>query len=72
MAQAAHAATAVMHVHEDHPDVKAYLAGENGQAWRGMRKTVMEVRDEDALRRLCAKLDGLEPKIPYHLWVEQP
>jgi hypothetical protein len=43
MAQAAHAATAVLHRHAEHPDVVRYLAGEDGRAWEGMRKVVMEV-----------------------------
>lgn len=31
-----------------------------------------QVSDESSLRALAEKLDQLEPRIPYHLWVEQP
>ena len=41
MAQAAHAATAVLHLHAELPEVKEYLTN-----WRHMRKTVLEVRSE--------------------------
>ncbi|BEJ12023.1 hypothetical protein CspHIS471_0204830 [Cutaneotrichosporon sp. HIS471] len=70
MAQAAHAASAVQHLHADHPDMKRYLAGDDGQAWKIMRKAVLEVADEDALERLHSSLD--KAGIPHHLWVEEP
>ncbi|RXK35573.1 hypothetical protein M231_07158 [Tremella mesenterica] len=72
MAQSAHAATAVLHVYRDHPNVKTYLEGEDGIGFLGMRKVVMETADEDSLRSLVSKLDSLSPKIPYHMWIEQP
>ncbi|EIW65974.1 hypothetical protein TREMEDRAFT_19626, partial [Tremella mesenterica DSM 1558] len=72
MAQSAHAATAVLHVYRDHPNVKTYLEGEDGNGFLGMRKVVMETVDEDSLRSLVSKLDSLSPKIPYHMWIEQP
>ena len=40
MAQAAHAATAVLHLHAGHPDVQSYL-----ENWEGMRKAIFEVSD---------------------------
>ena len=40
LAQSAHAATAVLHLHAAHPDVQRYLEG-----WRDMRKAVLEVGD---------------------------
>lgn len=43
MAQAAHAATAVQHLHASHPDMKRYLAGEDERGWEVMRKAVLEV-----------------------------
>lgn len=44
MAQAAHAATAVQHLHADNAEMKRYLAGEDGRGWQEMRKAVLEVR----------------------------
>lgn len=52
MAQSAHAATTVLHLNSDHPDVRAYLAGEDGKAWKGMRKAVLEVDSANAQRFL--------------------
>ncbi|KAI9639115.1 uncharacterized protein MKK02DRAFT_39393 [Dioszegia hungarica] len=72
LAQSAHAATAVLHLHRDHPDVKRYLEGDDGRGWEVMRKVTYEVPDEAALRGLGAKLDGLTPKLSHHLWIEQP
>lgn len=70
MAQAAHAASAVQHLHADHADMQRYLAGDDGRGWMGMRKTLLEVADEEALQRLHAALDNAG--IPHHLWVEEP
>ncbi|KAK8864701.1 hypothetical protein IAR55_001953 [Kwoniella newhampshirensis] len=72
LAQSAHAATAVLHRYKDHPDVITYLEGEDGRGWEGMRKVVMEVPDEAALRMMGEKLDGMTNRIPYHIWIEQP
>lgn len=39
------------------------------------RKLVLiktQVPNEEALRSLATKLDEMAPKIPYHLWIEQP
>lgn len=49
MAQAAHAATAVQHLFADHPDMKRYLAGDDGRGYEVMRKAVLEV----CLPQLC-------------------
>lgn len=43
MTQAAHAATAVLHLHRDLPEVKRYLDGDDGKGWETMRKVTMEV-----------------------------
>ncbi|KAK1923978.1 peptidyl-tRNA hydrolase II domain-containing protein [Papiliotrema laurentii] len=67
MAQSAHASTAVIHENYHRPEVQEYLCH-----LQSMRKTVLEVPDEAALKDLASKLDTLEPKIPYHLWIEQP
>ncbi|WRT66687.1 uncharacterized protein IL334_003647 [Kwoniella shivajii] len=72
LAQSAHAATAVLHKYKVHPDVMKYLEGEDGRGWEGMRKVVMEVPDEDALRMVASKIDQLNNPIPYHIWIEQP
>ena len=39
---------------------------------RSLCLTSMKVPNETALRRLALRLNELEPKIPYHLWIEQP
>jgi peptidyl-tRNA hydrolase len=70
MAQAAHAASAVQHLHAAHPDMQRYLAGEDGRGWMGMRKALLEVPDEAALVRLHGALEAAG--IPHHLWVEEP
>jgi hypothetical protein len=31
-----------------------------------------QVPNEESLRSLATKLDEMAPKIPYHLWIEQP
>ncbi|WVN87739.1 uncharacterized protein L203_102934 [Cryptococcus depauperatus CBS 7841] len=72
LAQSAHAATAVLHKYRDHPDVKRYLDGEDGRGWETMRKVVLEVSDESALRGITERLDAMTNPIPYHLWIEQP
>ena len=32
----------------------------------------MQVPDQDALTSLAKQLDMMEPRLPYHLWIEQP
>ncbi|OCF43055.1 hypothetical protein I317_03149 [Kwoniella heveanensis CBS 569] len=72
LAQSAHAATAVLHRFRDHPDVRRYLEGEDGRGWECMRKVVLEVPDEQTLKDVAQKVDGMANPIPYHLWIEQP
>ncbi|KAL0245471.1 hypothetical protein I308_104601 [Cryptococcus tetragattii IND107] len=72
LAQSAHAATAVLHRFRDHPDVERYLQGEDGRGWEGMRKVVLEVQDEAALKSLASKIDDMTNPVGYHLWIEQP
>ena len=65
IAQACHAATAVMHQFYDHEDTKAYLGEINS-----MHKIVLEVKDEDELNKLKDRLEvGL---VDHKLWIEQP
>ncbi len=52
IAQSAHAATAVLHLNADHPDVKSYL-----KDWEGMRKAVLEVN-------ACSEVDVLTGGYP--------
>ena len=72
IAQATHAATAVIHIHAFDPIVRAYLKGDDGLAYLTMRKVVLEVAGEKEMQDLAERLEGLEPRIPFHLWVEQP
>ncbi|EAL19369.1 hypothetical protein CNBH0630 [Cryptococcus deneoformans B-3501A] len=72
LAQSAHAATAVLHRFRDHPDVKRYLKGEDGRGWETMRKVVLEVPDEAALKSLASKIDDMANPVGYHMWIEQP
>lgn len=70
LAQSAHAATAVLHLHSTHPDVRRYLEGDDGRGWEVMRKVTYEVADGEKLDMLAKKLR--EAGMGYHLWVEQP
>uniref|UniRef100_A0A8D2IJC2 peptidyl-tRNA hydrolase n=2 Tax=Varanus komodoensis TaxID=61221 RepID=A0A8D2IJC2_VARKO len=65
VAQACHAALAVVHAHYAHADTAAYLA-QGG----GMRTVVLEAPDEHALSALAETLqkNGIDHKV----WVEQP
>ena len=65
IAQACHAATAVMWTHREDPQVVAYAADLDR-----MHKIVLEVPDEAGLRRLSAELE--ENGCAHKLWVEQP
>lgn len=67
MAQAAHAATALQHLHSADPAMTQYFAGD---AWRAMRKTVLEVADEAAITGLAGELEAAA--IKHHLWIEEP
>ncbi|KAF8119763.1 peptidyl-tRNA hydrolase II [Boletus edulis] len=64
MAQAAHAATAVLHLTRGRQETIEYLAD-----LRNMRKTP----DLSTLEKLTAALSHAGPEpIPHHLWTEQP
>ncbi|XP_062824873.1 putative peptidyl-tRNA hydrolase PTRHD1 [Anolis carolinensis] len=65
VAQACHAALAVVHAHYAHPDTAEYLA-QSGS----MRTVVLEAPDEAALSALAERLqqNGIDHKV----WVEQP
>ncbi|XP_075057270.1 putative peptidyl-tRNA hydrolase PTRHD1 [Mixophyes fleayi] len=65
VAQACHAATAVIHLHYDHPQTRSYL-----QELDTMHKVVLEVPDEVTLTNLAEtlKLASIDHKV----WIEQP
>ncbi len=65
IAQACHAATAVMHLNYNDGATQRYLADVDN-----MRKVVLEAPDESALRQLAAKLE--ENGVLHKLWIEQP
>ncbi|XP_038627470.1 putative peptidyl-tRNA hydrolase PTRHD1 [Tachyglossus aculeatus] len=65
VAQACHAATAALHVYRAHPDTAAYL-GDLGS----MRKVVLEIPDEAALKALATHLQ--QESVDHTLWLEQP
>ncbi|XP_006029310.1 putative peptidyl-tRNA hydrolase PTRHD1 [Alligator sinensis] len=65
VAQACHAALAVLHAHYAHPDSAAYLA-ERGR----MRTVVLEAPDEGALTTLAETLK--EHSVDHEMWIEQP
>ncbi|XP_073418020.1 putative peptidyl-tRNA hydrolase PTRHD1 [Dendrobates tinctorius] len=65
VAQACHAATAVIHLHYQHPHTQAYL-----QELDCMHKVVLEVSDEVTLTGLGETLK--EANIDHKMWVEQP
>ncbi|GLC60690.1 hypothetical protein PLESTB_001658600 [Pleodorina starrii] len=67
VAQACHASSAAMWMFRDEEDTQKYLAPENIDH---MRKVVLEVKDEAALRKLAEALAG--GGIGHKLWVEQP
>tara|TARA_Y100001954_G_scaffold231764_2_gene281811 strand:+ start:23198 stop:23716 length:519 start_codon:yes stop_codon:yes gene_type:complete len=66
-AQCAHAAVAAVWKFSDREETRAYCAKEN---IAGMRKVVLETKNENALRKLSETLaaDGVE----HELWTEQP
>lgn len=65
VAQACHAATAVIHLFYSDEHTQTYLADLDH-----MHKVILEAPDEVALRTLAAKLT--EAGIDHKLWVEQP
>lgn len=70
MAQAAHAASAVQHVHAQDPNMQVYLSGSDGEGYKSMRKVVMEVAGEGELTSLAKSLD--EAGVKHVLWIEEP
>ncbi|KAF8841729.1 peptidyl-tRNA hydrolase II [Paxillus ammoniavirescens] len=68
MAQAAHAATAVLHETRERTETIDYLAD-----LKNMRKVVLQTPDASALGKLSAALSSTDPSpIPHYLWTEQP
>lgn len=65
VAQACHASTAVLHLYRDDEQTLQYLNDLDN-----MHKVVLEVPNEDALRKLSEKLK--ESSIDHKLWIEQP
>ncbi|KAH8080152.1 hypothetical protein HD553DRAFT_345066 [Filobasidium floriforme] len=65
MAQAAHAATAVMVKYREHENVKSYE-----QDLDNMRKAVLQIPDESQLLFLRDALETAD--IGHYLWTEQP
>merc|ERR1712060_474407 len=51
------------------PDTLEYISAANLPR---MHKRVLGIENADKLQKLAVKLEKLEPKIPFHLWVEQP
>ncbi|KAJ3002701.1 UNVERIFIED_CONTAM: peptidyl-tRNA hydrolase domain-containing protein 1 [Siphonaria sp. JEL0065] len=62
---ACHAATAVLHKYRDEQRVIEYMAD-----LEGLRKVVMETKNEGSLEKVEAALK--EKGLLYHKWVEQP
>uniref|UniRef100_A0A1B6KYV2 peptidyl-tRNA hydrolase n=1 Tax=Graphocephala atropunctata TaxID=36148 RepID=A0A1B6KYV2_9HEMI len=65
IAQACHACTAVVHTFYNDPSTQLYL-----QDLNSMHKIILEVPDEESLKKLSEKLD--ENAISHKLWIEQP
>lgn len=65
IAQACHAATAVMHQFYNHEDTQTYLSELDC-----MHKIVLEVKGEQELQKLKDKL--VEGAIDHKMWIEQP
>eukprot|EP00873_Tetraselmis_striata_P024659 jgi/Tetstr1/444923/TSEL_032741.t1 len=67
VAQACHAATAVVYHNRDDATVAQYCGPDNLDH---MTKVVLEIKGETQLRNLAAKLE--EAGVAHKLWVEQP
>ncbi|XP_056418979.1 putative peptidyl-tRNA hydrolase PTRHD1 [Hyla sarda] len=65
VAQACHAATAIIHLHYKHQQTQEYL-----QELDSMHKVVLEVPDEVTLTGLAETLKAAN--IDHKLWIEQP
>ncbi|KAL7413589.1 peptidyl-tRNA hydrolase II domain-containing protein [Mrakia frigida] len=67
MAQASHAATAVLHFYREEESVKEYL-----EDLQGMRKLVYQTPTLDSLTAISSYLSSTTPPIKHYLWTEQP
>ncbi|KDD75858.1 hypothetical protein H632_c467p1 [Helicosporidium sp. ATCC 50920] len=67
VAQGCHASLAAVWDSREAADTQAYLSSQNRAH---MRKVVLAVRDEEALRALAAKLH--DKGLGHCLWIEQP
>ncbi|GFS05703.1 peptidyl-tRNA hydrolase PTRHD1 [Elysia marginata] len=65
VAQACHACTAVVHMFHNDPVTQEYLSDLDR-----MHKIVLEVTDEESLRKVADKLSSND--INHKLWIEQP
>ncbi|XP_067142390.1 putative peptidyl-tRNA hydrolase PTRHD1 [Centruroides vittatus] len=65
IAQTCHATTAVYHLYKDDPYTIKYTSDLDR-----MRKVVLEIEDEIALRKLSEELQN--DKIDHRIWIEQP
>ncbi|KAJ2947519.1 hypothetical protein O0L34_g17308 [Tuta absoluta] len=65
VAQACHASTAVLHLYKNDEHTMQYLNDLDN-----MHKVVLEVPNEEALKKVAAKLT--ENAIDHKLWIEQP
>ncbi|XP_054267860.1 putative peptidyl-tRNA hydrolase PTRHD1 [Macrosteles quadrilineatus] len=65
IAQACHAATAVIHKFYDDPATQLYL-----QNLDNMHKIILEVPDEETLKKISEELK--EDSVSHKLWIEQP
>uniref|UniRef100_A0A069DVR4 peptidyl-tRNA hydrolase n=1 Tax=Panstrongylus megistus TaxID=65343 RepID=A0A069DVR4_9HEMI len=65
IAQACHACTASIHLFYEDKNTQEYL-----KELDSMHKVVLEVPDEDVLKKLAVKLE--QDNIDHKLWIEQP
>ncbi|KAI9015051.1 peptidyl-tRNA hydrolase II domain-containing protein [Gaertneriomyces semiglobifer] len=63
--QGAHAATAILHLQQDDPDVIDYF-----KDLPRMHKVTYETKNEASLTKVCNVFD--ENGVVYHRWIEQP
>ncbi|KZT21051.1 peptidyl-tRNA hydrolase II [Neolentinus lepideus HHB14362 ss-1] len=67
MVQVAHATAAVLHATRERPETIEYLNN-----LTEMRKSVLQIPNEESLNKLAKLLSSSTPPIPHHLWIEQP
>ncbi|CAG7823332.1 unnamed protein product [Allacma fusca] len=65
IAQACHAATAVLHIYQEDENTRAYLAKLDS-----MHKVVLQIPDAESLNELASTLTT--NNIDFKLWIEQP